>query len=245
MLIQSKKGEEKMQTLDLGKLLAFAAIAVVPLTMSTMAVAQAPAAAPAAAPAPPLPQMPPSLVPSHSVDLMTAAGSGAFGAQWKTKEAIVVERAPLPGHLPGYDKGYDISPHAGESGYDDSAWAKIEAKDLAARRGGGYVSFIWYRANLTIPAKIGDFETAGAKAVLTAYVDDYAEVWINGQMPRRSGYPSPATIQGLNIPNRVVLADSVKAGDQFQIAVFGINGPISVAPANTVWFRQASIEFYK
>ena len=44
-------------------------------------------------------------------------------------------------------------------------------------------------------------------------MDDYAEVWINGQMPRRSGYPSPATIQGLNMPNRVVLADAVKAGD--------------------------------
>ena len=80
----------------------------------------------------------------------------------------------------------------------------IEAKGLADRRGGGRSSFLWYRTNLTIPAKIGDFDTAGAKAVLTAYVDDYAEVWINGQMPRRSGYPSPATIQGLNMPNRVV-----------------------------------------
>jgi hypothetical protein len=80
-----------------------------------------------------------------------------------------------------------------------------------------------------VPDKIGDFETVGAKAVLTAYVDDYAEVWINRQKPRRAGYPSPAAIQGFNMPNRVVLADSVEAGDQFQIAVFGINGPISVA----------------
>ena len=237
----------------LKRLFTCAVLTVVPVMMSTGAAAQAPAAPAApttpaaapAAPAPPLPQMPPSLVPALSVDLMTAQGSAAFGAQWKTMEAKIVERAPLATHLPGYDKAYDISPHAGEAGYDDSSWPIIEAKDLAARRGGGYVSFIWYRANLTIPAKIGDFETAGAKAVLTAYVDDYAEVWINGQMPRRSGYPSPATIQGLNMPNRVVLADSVKAGDQIQVAVFGINGPISVAPANTVWFRQASIEFYK
>jgi gluconolactonase len=81
--------------------------------------------------------------------------------------------------------------------------------------------------------------------VFTAYVDDYAEVWINGQMPRRSGYPSPATIQGLNIPNRVVLADAVKQGDKFQVAVFGINGPISVAPSNFVFFREAKIDFYK
>jgi gluconolactonase len=71
------------------------------------------------------------------------------------------------------------------------------------------------------------------------------EVWVNGAIPGRSGYPSPATIQGHNMPNRVVLSTGVKAGDKFQIAVFGINGPISMAPANTVWFRQATMEFYK
>jgi hypothetical protein len=92
-----------------------------------------------------------------------------------------------------------------------------------------YVAFIWYRAKLAVPAEIGQFETAGATAMLTAYLDDYAEVWINGQMPRRAGYPSPATIQGFNIPNRVVLADKVNAGDQFWVAVFGIKSPISVA----------------
>jgi hypothetical protein len=27
--------------------------------------------------------------------------------------------------------------------------------------------------------------------------------------------------------------------------VFGINGPISVAPTNFVWFREARIDFYK
>jgi hypothetical protein len=64
-------------------------------------------------------------------------------------------------------------------------------------------------------------------------------------MPRRAGYPSPSTIQGFNMPNRVVLSDSVKPGDKFQVAIFGINGPISVAPANTVWFREAKLEFYR
>jgi len=45
------------------------------------------------------------------------------------------------------------------------------------------------------------------------------------------------------MPNRVVLADAVKRGDKFQIAIFGINGPISVAPENFVWFRAAKVEF--
>jgi hypothetical protein len=227
-----------MRTKDLHWLVACAALAS-PAMTAPSAFAQAPA------PAPPAPQIAPSLVPSYTVDLMTTEGSATFGAQWRTMEAKIVESPPIKDTMPAYKTGYDIMPHAGEAGFDDSAWPVIDAKGLAARRGAGKVSFIWYRANLTIPAKIGDFETAGAKAVFTAYVDDYAEVWINGQMPRRSGYPSPATIQGLNIPNRVVLADAVKQGDKFQLAVFGINGPISVAPSNFVWFREAKIEFYK
>ena len=189
--------------------------------------------------------MPPSLPPTYVVDLMTAQGSAAFGALWKTMEAKIVDAKPISEALPQYKTAYDIQPHAGESGFDDSKWPTIEAKDLAARRSGGHVAFIWYRANLTIPAKVGDFDTAGAKAVLTVLVDDYAEVWIDGQMPRRAGYPSPATIQGFNMPNRVVLADAVRPGDTFQIAVFGINGPISIAPPNTVWFREAKVEFYR
>ena len=235
-----------MRTNDFGRLITITALAVVSMMTSPVAVAQAPAAPVAAqVPAPPAPQIPPMLVPSHVVDLMTADGIAAFRAQWKTMEAKIVESPALPNAMAGYKTTYDISPHAGEAGFDDSSWPAIDAKGLTDRRGGGKVSFIWYRANLTIPAKIGNFETAGAKAVLTAYVDDYAEVWINGQMPRRAGITSPATIQGFNIPNRVVLADSVKAGDKFQVAIFGINGPISVAPANFLFFRQASIEFYK
>ena len=213
-----------------------AVVAAVTLLIAPIAVAQAPPVAP--------PVMPPVLPAAHVVDLMTAQGASGLGAQWKTMEAKIVEREPIDGALPGYTTAYDISPHAGEAGFDDSDWPAIEAEDLAARRSGGHVAFIWYRTDLTIPERIGDFETADMKAVLTVLVDDYAEVWVDGQMPRQAGYPSPATIQGFNMPNRVVLSDAVRPGDRFQIAVFGINGPISVAPANTVWFRQARLEFY-
>ena len=54
--------------------------------------------------------------------------------------------------------------------------------------------------------------------------NDYAEVWVNGQMPRAIGRPSPATTQGF---------------------ILGINGPISLAPPNPVFFREAKIELFK
>ncbi len=221
------------------RLVACLALAVVPLTIPANAVAQPPAVTP------PTPIMPPSLPATHVVDLMTAEGSAALGAQWKVSDVKIVEVPAIQGAMPHYKTTYNIEPRAGESGFDDSKWPMIEAKDLAARRSGGHVAFMWYRAMLTIPAKLGAFDTADAQAVLQVLVDDYAEIWINGQMPRRSGYPSPATIQGLNMPNRVVLSTKVSAGDKFQIAIFGVNGPISVAPANTVWFREAKLQLYK
>jgi gluconolactonase len=233
-----KQGEEIMHNAKRVSLFAAATLIAAGVMLPLIAVAQTPAP-------PPLPVMPPSLPPSHVVDLMTADGSAAFGAQWRVMDVKIVEVPAIPNAMPQYKTTYNIEPRAGDSAFDDSAWPVIEAKDLGARRSGGHVAFMWYRANLTIPAKIADFDPSGAVAVLTVLVDDYAEVWVNGQLPRRSGYPSPATIQGLNMPNRVVLGTSVKAGDKFQLAIFGINGPISVAPANTVWFREAKLEFYK
>ena len=191
------------------------------------------------------PQLAPQLPPAHVVDLLTAEGMAAFSAQWKSMDVKIVEGPALPNAMPGYKTSYDITPRAGEKGFDDSSWPTLEPKQLLDRRGGGKLSFLWYRTNLTMPAKIGAFDTANAKAVLTAYVDDYAEVWVNGEVPRHVRITSPATIQGFNIPNRVVIADAAKAGDKVEIAIFGINGPISVAPPNFVFFRHASVEFYK
>ena len=201
--------------------------------------AQAPAAAP------PAPIMPPSLPATHVVDLMTPEGSAAFGAQWKVSDVRIVEVPAIPDTATAFKTTYNVEPRAGAAGFDDSKWQTIEAKDLGARRSGGHVAFMWYRAMLTIPAKIGAFDTANAVTVVQVLVDDYAEVWVNGDIPRRSGYPSPATMQGHNMPNRVVLSTKVSAGDKFQLAIFGVNGPISVAPANSIWFREAKVQFYK
>lgn len=205
-------------------------------------VSAAPATPPLLIPQPPLA---PLLPPVHVVDLMTLAGSAMFGAQWKAMEARIVECPALTDSMPEFTTTYDIEPHAEIRGFDDSAWPVVAATDLGARRGGGMVSFFWFRTTLTIPANAAGFDTTGAKTVLTVNVDDYAEVWVDGALPRAAGRPSPATIQGFNMPNRLVLRDTVAPGDKFEIAVFAINGPISAAPANFLWFREAKIEFYR
>jgi len=230
-----------MRKSHFGILAGCVALAAIPAMISTISAAQAP---PAAAPNPP-PVMAPSLPPSRVVDLATPEGTAAFGAQWKNMDVKIVEVPAMANAGPAWKTAYDIQPHAGEGVFDDSSWPVIEPKGLLERRGGGRIFMTWYRANLTVPAKIGDFDTAGARMSFTITIDDYAEVWVNGVMPRAAGRPSPATIQGFNMPNRVVLAEAVKPGDKFQIAIFGVNGPISFAPMNFVWFREAKIEFFR
>ena len=211
-------------------------------TYSRPTVSAAPAMPPTLMPQPPIAPMVP---PVHVVDLMTVGGSAAFGARWKAMEAKIVECPALSNSMPEFKTTYDIEPHAELIGFDDLAWPEVAATDLGARRGGGMVSFFWFRTTLTIPASAAGFDTAGAKMVLTVNVDDYAEIWANGELPRAAGRPSPATIQGFNMPNRLVLRDTAVPGEKFEIAVFAINGPISAAPANFLWFREAKIEFYR
>jgi gluconolactonase len=214
-------------------------LGILSLTIATLAVAQAPQPAPA--PALLAPGLPPTLV----VDLMSAQGAAALGAQWRVSDVTIKEVPIIQGTVTQNKMTYDIEPHAGGTDFDDSKWPMIEPKDLNARRSGGHVAFMWYRTPLTIPAKIGDLDVSGAVAVFTTTVDDYAEIWVNGVIPGRSGYPRPAAIAGHNMPNRVVLSSGLKAGDKFQIAIFGINGPISMAPANSVFVREARLELFK
>jgi hypothetical protein len=187
----------------------------------------------------PQPPIAPLMPPVHVVDLMTAEGSAAFGANWRATEAKIVECPALADSRPEYKTTYDIEPHAEVAGFDDSAWERVDPTDLGGRRGGGIVSFFWFRATLVIPPEALGFATAGAKAVLRVNIDDYAEIWVNGELPRAAGRPSPACIQGFNMPNRLVLGDNiVQPGDKFEVAVFAINGPLSAAPANFLWFRR-------
>jgi len=187
----------------------------------------------------------PLIPPAHVVDLMTAAGSAVFGARWRGREAKIVECPALTDAMPEFKTTYDIEPHAEIAGFDDSDWPVVAAAELGDKRGGGLVSFFWFRTTLTMPAEAAGFDTAGAMAVLRVNIDDYAEVWVNSEMPRAAGRTSPGTIQGFNMPHRLVLANPVAPGDKFEVAVFAINGPISAAPANFLWFREAKIEFFR
>jgi gluconolactonase len=198
---------------------------------------------------------PPELLPGRPdaiVDLQTEVGAALVGAEWRYADAEVVEidfvqvgsaEDPLgPGDLP--NQTYDIAPHAQAPGFDDSDWRRLAPEETMLRLGNGRVSFNWYRTEVTVPERLGDFDPTGATVVFEVVIDDYAEVWVDGRLPLALGLTGGQVVGGFNAPNRGVLTKDARPGQSFQIAVFGINGPISVSPENYIWMRTATLDFY-
>jgi gluconolactonase len=200
---------------------------------------------------------PPELLPGRPdavVDLQTEDGVALVGGRWRYSDARVEEiefvelagpgaEDPLgPGDVP--NRTYDVVPHAEAADYDDSGWRELAPAETQLRLANGRVCFNWYRIALTIPEGVGDFDPSGSTVVFEVVVDDYAEVWVNGELPLVLGQTGGHVVGGFNAPNRVLLTRDARPGQTFTIAVFGINGPISVSPRNYIWMRTASLDFY-
>ena len=201
---------------------------------------------PAFAAEPPTPAGPPAAV----VDLATREGAALMKGEWRYSDTRIVEvdfrAAGADGQPTGAAlKTYDYTPHAGAAGFDDSRWEVIDATTLEKRRGAGRLSFNWYRINLTVPERLNGFDTAGSTIVFETSLDDYAEIWVDGELPRGLGQSGGSVIAGWNAANRLVLARNVRPGQRIQLAIFGANGPLSNPPTNFIWMRRARLEFHR
>jgi gluconolactonase len=198
---------------------------------------------------------PPELLPGKPdavVDLQTETGAALVQGEWRYADARVEEiefvalgspEDPLgPGAVP--NRTYDVLPHAEALDFDDSGWRVLEPGETMLRLGNGRVSFNWYRIAVTIPERIGALDPTGATIVFETVIDDYAEVWVDGELPIALGQTSGNVVGGFNSPNRVVLTRDAQPGDTFQVAVFGINGPVSASPHNYIWMRTATLDVY-
>src|SRR6516225_12079897 len=195
-------------------------------------------------------QGPPYGRPDATIDLRTKEGKELVKGVWRYSDVKIVEtdfRAPGPDLKPSGrpTKTYDYAPHAGAVDFDDSQWEVLDSATLEARRSGGKVCFNWYRINITIPEKVGQFDTWGSTVDFEIVIDDYAEVWVDGNLPAVYGQSGGSVIKGYNAPNRVVIARGAQPGRKIQLAVFGINGPISASPSNFIWVKSAVLDFYK
>jgi gluconolactonase len=198
------------------------------------------------------PPGPPELLPIRPdavIDLQTAEGTALAEAEWRYRDATVqeidfVDVGPDlgPSGLP--NRTYDIVPHAEAADFDDTTWVVLAPYETQRRLGHGRVSFTWYRIGVTIPAHVGEFDTSGSTVVFEVVIDDYAEVWVDGKLPVALGDTGGQVVGGFNGPNRVVLTRNAQPGQRLQLAVFGMNGPLSVSPRNYIWIRSATLDFY-
>ncbi|HXG94446.1 MAG TPA: SMP-30/gluconolactonase/LRE family protein [Blastocatellia bacterium] len=188
--------------------------------------------------------------PDATINLATEEGARLVKGEWRYSDTKIVEvdfRAPGADNQPtgAMIKTYDYTPHAGGADFDDSRWEVIAPTSLEKRRATGRICFNWYRIRVTIPERAGDFDPTGSTVVFETALDDYAEVWVDGELARYIGQKGGPVVSGWNAPNRLIVGRNVKPGQQIQLAVFGINGPLSNPPTNFIWVRQAKLDFYK
>jgi gluconolactonase len=188
--------------------------------------------------------------PDATVDLTTADGVRAIGGPWRYHDTTISEVAfrsvgsdLKPSGPP--NRTYDYAPHAGVARFDDSGWEALDPATLIARRSTGKLCFAWYRLHITVPKSIGEFDPTGSTLVFETVVDDYAEVWVDGKLTRELGQRGGSVVGGWNAPNRLVIGTGLKPGQEIELAIFAINGPISAAPENYIWMRSARLDFYR
>ena len=190
------------------------------------------------------------------VDLRTHEGVKLVKTAWKYSDAKIVDatfNAPGPSKedpLLLYPTGkkirtQDVSPKAGAVDFNDSKWETLDPTTLEERRANGLASFNWYRLNITIPEKIGKVDPTGATIVFEVVVDDYSEIWVDGKLSKTFGQAGNGMVSGFNSRNRVFLTDNAQPGQTFQLAIFGINGPMADIPTNYIWIRSATLDVYK
>lgn len=188
--------------------------------------------------------------PEAIIDLATKEGVQAVKGVWRYSDTKIVEvdfkaagADGQPSSVP--NKTYDFAPHAGRADFDDSKWEVIDSATLDQRRSGGRLAFNWYRIKVTVPERIGGFNPAGSTLVFSTSLDDYAEIWVDGEISRAPGQSGGSVIRGWNAENRLVIGRGVKPGQTIQLAIFGINGPISNPPTNYIYVKYAKLEFHK
>jgi gluconolactonase len=188
--------------------------------------------------------------PEATIDLATQEGAQLVKGEWRYSDTKIIE---IDFNAPGADgqpsstqnKAYDFTPHAGRADFDDSKWEVIDATTLAKRRSAGKLAFNWYRIKITIPERVGTFDPTGSTVVFSTSLDDYAEIWVDSEIPRAAGQSGGSVIKGWNAENRLIIGRGVKPGQTIQLAIFGINGPISSPPTNYIYMKYAKLEFHK
>jgi len=167
-------------------------------------------------------------VPRVAVDLNTTAGRASVGGgAWRRALGLV------PGEPnQGLVAEIEASP-ARLADYDDSAWEVTDnVRDLVSK---GF-TFGWWRITVEIPRELDGMPLEGASAYLETNIDNYGEVWVDGDIDLVSG-----VVIGFNAQQRVPIPNATP-GSKHVIAVLAANGPFAL-PRGVIFMRYATLAF--
>jgi hypothetical protein len=118
--------------------------------------------------------------------------------------------------------------------YDDSGW---EVTDNVRELLSVGFTFAWWRITVEIPELVNGLSTAGANTLFETNVDNYGEIFVDGEIDLVAG-----TVVGFNAQQRVVVSPSAVPGTKHVIAVMAANGPMAV-PRGGIFLRYATLAF--
>ncbi len=167
-------------------------------------------------------------MPRVALDLNNAADRQKVKSEWKVGEGFV------PGEPnEGLTARLLASPPR-EADFDDSGWSVCA--DIRESLSVGF-TFAWYRTTVELPLEVNNMPVEGARLWFETNVDNYGEVWVNGQVDRSTG-----VIVGINAPQRIELSPGATPGSKYVIACLVANGPLA-EPRGGIFMRLATLAF--
>ncbi|HIB11015.1 MAG TPA: hypothetical protein EYO17_03660 [Dehalococcoidia bacterium] len=167
-------------------------------------------------------------MPRVALDLNNAADRQKVKSEWKVGEGFV------PGEPnEGLTARLLASPPR-EANFDDSGWSVCA--DIRKSLSVGF-TFAWYRTTVELPLEVNNMPVEGARLWFETNVDNYGEVWVNGQIDRSTG-----VIVGINAPQRIELSPGATPGSKYVIACLVANGPLA-EPRGGIFMRLATLAF--
>ena len=164
-----------------------------------------------------------------------------FGSGWdpgKPNEGLVSQTSESPARLADYDDSDWEVIDGMEAGGMGRPSGRAHHPGIRKQRSIGF-TFGWYRIRIPLPERVGDFDVAGSEVWFETDIDDYGELWVDGEWDRDAG-----AINGFNVTNRVKVTDSAAPGTTHIVACLAVNGPLG-RPGGGIFMRYAHLDFIR
>jgi len=167
-------------------------------------------------------------MPRLVLDLNQATDQQKVGGQWRVATGLV------PGEPNEGLTARLLASPARLADYDDSSWEVCTNVRQSLSEG---FTFAWYRIVAELPQSIDGTDVTGYRVFFETNADNYAEIWINGEIDRSAG-----VIVGINAQQRVEVTNSATPGEEIVIACLVLNGPLA-QPRGGIFMRYATLAF--